>query len=150
MPTGRCLCGAIKISYTGEPAFRSVCHCADCRRRGGYVFGIPEQNFNLESGTPKRFTGKTDHGTELHTDFCGDCGTTIFTSGGNERVKGLFNIRANILDQVEELKAPLMEIYVERRLPWLSKLDGAMQMNSKYEILDAGNMLIPLMDESES
>lgn len=61
MPTGHCLCGEIKISYTGEPAFTALCHCDDDRRMSNFaVFQVPKQNFRLERGTPKVYTKMSD------------------------------------------------------------------------------------------
>jgi len=33
--TGRCYCGAVKVTAVGEPAAVAVCHCRDCSRWGG-------------------------------------------------------------------------------------------------------------------
>jgi predicted N-acetyltransferase YhbS len=30
--SGRCLCGAVRFSFTGAPAWQSHCHCESCRR----------------------------------------------------------------------------------------------------------------------
>ena len=58
----------------------------------------------------------TDHGSEFTYYFCADCGTTVFGTGGSERVKGMISLRPPVLDQTEELeKIPMVEIYVDRR-----------------------------------
>lgn len=83
MPTGVCLCGEIKISYSGQPAVtvsrssdqphirctdekclsKAICHCDDDRRMSNYqTFQVPKQNFTLEQGEPKVYTKLSDFG----------------------------------------------------------------------------------------
>ena len=63
MPTGSCLCGSIKISYTGEPTYTAICHCNDDRKMsGGQTYQIPKQNFTLVAGEPKVYTKVSDFG----------------------------------------------------------------------------------------
>lgn len=35
-----CQCGRLVIRCSGEPAAVSLCHCLDCQRRTGSVFGV--------------------------------------------------------------------------------------------------------------
>lgn len=76
MPTGSCLCGEIRISYTGEPKFtvqlprlafknpadisQAICHCKDDRKIGVPCFQVPKENFKIDSGVPKIWTKKSD------------------------------------------------------------------------------------------
>ena len=32
MPTGHCHCGALRYEVTGNPLYKALCHCEDCRR----------------------------------------------------------------------------------------------------------------------
>lgn len=46
---GTCLCGAVKLTVTGETICHLVCHCADCRRFTGSVnYGVLVKNENVE------------------------------------------------------------------------------------------------------
>jgi hypothetical protein len=36
--TGGCLCGAIRITATGQPNRTGLCHCLDCRKHHGALF----------------------------------------------------------------------------------------------------------------
>ena len=74
---------------------------------------------------------------------------TMFGTGGSERVEGMVGLWAPVIDQTEELeKMPIMEVYVNGRLPWMSKLEGALQLSSNYEIFGLRNMQIPGLESS--
>jgi len=45
-------------------------------------------------------------------------------------------LRAGVLDDQSILdKAPMMEVYVERRMKWLKPVDGAMQLDAQYQVV---------------
>ena len=49
------------------------------------------------------------------------------------------NVKAGVLDDPEWLSKagkPVLEVYVDRRLDWVPKLEGVLQLNSKYEIIE--------------
>ena len=37
--SGHCLCGSVSFEFSAEPEFPHCCHCDDCRRAGGSVYG---------------------------------------------------------------------------------------------------------------
>ena len=37
---GGCLCGKVRYSANGRPAFVGVCHCTDCQKFTGSAFAI--------------------------------------------------------------------------------------------------------------
>lgn len=59
-----------------------LCHCIDCQRRTGSVFGIqawfPKDNVTVTRGTPKLFRRIAESGRQIDSRFCGDCGTTLW------------------------------------------------------------------------
>ncbi|KAI1487038.1 Mss4-like protein [Biscogniauxia mediterranea] len=136
MPTeGGCLCGEIRIAYSGEPIFTSVCYCDDCRKMANtQVFQILKTNFEVTQGEPKIYTKRSDHGNEIHSHFCPNCGTTLFRTGGAAVNKNNVGIRAGVLDDQTMVDSPpTVEVYVEKRPPWIKAIDGAVQLNSRYE-----------------
>ncbi|KAI1317825.1 Mss4-like protein [Xylariaceae sp. FL0255] len=152
MPTGACLCGEIKISFTGEPVFRATCYCADCRKMPHMqTYQIPKSAFSITQGEPKVYTKVSDHDRvgskdplfdntlltwlkEISSHFCGTCGTVLFRTGGVPINKDNIGLRAGVLDDQSLLhKAPDIEVFAEKRPPWMAKIDGAVQLDANYE-----------------
>jgi hypothetical protein len=47
---------------------------------------------------------------------------------------GFIGLRAGVLDDQSILdKAPMVEVYVERRMQWLKRVDGAIQLDAQYQ-----------------
>lgn len=120
--------------------FQSICHCLDDRKisggLGSYVYTIPESQV-VVTGTPKTISKISDHNKEITSHFCGDCGSTLWRSGGSQP-EGMIGIRAGCIDDpkvADEMK-PIMELYVERKPKWLSAVQGAEQRNWKYELIE--------------
>jgi hypothetical protein len=38
--TAYCSCGALRVDVSGEPEAVVACHCGECQRRTGSVFGV--------------------------------------------------------------------------------------------------------------
>ncbi|RDW75502.1 hypothetical protein BP6252_06644 [Coleophoma cylindrospora] len=137
MPTGSCLCGEIKIAYTGDPAFTAICYCHDDRKINNFaVFQVPKANFSITQGEPKVYTKKSDHGNDISNHFCPECGVTLFRTGGEPKMKDNIGLRAGVLDDQTILDKPLgIEVFVERRPPWIKPIDGAIQLNGMYQLV---------------
>ena len=51
----------------------------------------------------------------------------------------MIGIRAGVLDDQSILEEPpKMEVFVGRRPKWMKKIEGAMQMDGKYEVVEEG------------
>ena len=51
----------------------------------------------------------------------------------------IFNVKAGVLDDAEWMDThgkPHLEVYAERRMKWMPKIEGILQMNSKYEVIE--------------
>ena len=50
----------------------------------------------------------------------------------------MVGLKAAVLDDQTPLneKAPLMEVYVERRPMWMKRVEGAVQLSGKYEVVE--------------
>lgn len=53
--------------------------------------------------------------------------------------EGIVNVKAGVVDDVEWLSEkgkPVLEVYVDRRMAWVPKLEGTLQLNSRYEVVE--------------
>jgi len=119
----RCGCGGLAVRAEGEPVRISVCHCLECKRRGGSAFSW-NAHFaaaRVEIDGPYRsFTRGSDDGYWARFHFCGECGVTVFYE--IERRPGIVSIPAGAFAD-PHFAAPGAEAYEERRCPWLPPLD---------------------------
>ena len=76
-----CSCGKLKIICEGEPLRVSMCHCLECQRRTGAVFGnqawFTRQQVTI-SGKSTQFTRQSDAGRLVSFQFCPLCGSTVY------------------------------------------------------------------------
>jgi hypothetical protein len=116
---GGCACGAIRYSISSEPAFSAHCHCLDCQSMTGAgmatIAGIPEDGFSVTRGEPKVYDTIGDSGKQVHRRFCGDCGSTLFSSA--DSMPGMVFVEAGSLDDASGLQ-PTMHIYTRSAQPW--------------------------------
>jgi hypothetical protein len=126
--TAACACGELRARTDGEPTRLSVCHCLDCKRRSGSAFSW-NATFNAgqvavegEYRTWQR-GADDDRGWARH-HFCPICGNEVFYE--IEVRPGMISIPAGAFAD-KDLGAPEVEVYGERRCPWLSTVAGAEQ-----------------------
>ncbi|KAJ5235859.1 hypothetical protein N7489_005950 [Penicillium chrysogenum] len=134
MAVGGCFCGKVRIEYSGQPLASALCHCLDCRKLTGgpYSFNYIVQTADLHvSGNPKEVPKTSDSGNAIKNYFCPDCGTPLYglrikPHGDRDETTV---IRAGIFDNVGILheRTPVVEIYTEQRLKWVSPIEGADQ-----------------------
>ena len=64
---------------------QALCHCPDCKKisGGNYSnnFVVPSEAFKVTSGTPKTISKTADSGKSITSNFCSECGTTLFRYG---------------------------------------------------------------------
>ncbi|KAK8207935.1 hypothetical protein M8818_004188 [Zalaria obscura] len=131
MPTGGCFCGKVKIEYSGEPKGKALCHCIDCRKITGSTYStnliVPEEGFKV-TGNPKTFTKKADSGNEIHSYFCGDCGSTLYRDGAS--FQGAKVVKVGVMDDINALNdaKPAVELYAPERVSWVPALSGTEQL----------------------
>eukprot|EP01118_Nematostelium_gracile_P011736 TRINITY_DN4214_c0_g1_i1.p1 TRINITY_DN4214_c0_g1~~TRINITY_DN4214_c0_g1_i1.p1 ORF type:complete len:170 (+),score=41.76 TRINITY_DN4214_c0_g1_i1:64-573(+) len=77
---GKCLCGKVEFTVSGQPKFAATCHCSICRRYSGADY-LPWVGFDLSSfeqtkGKDDVFGYKTSE--MLERTRCKDCGCFVF------------------------------------------------------------------------
>lgn len=77
----RCACGDFTVTVTGAPDFVMACHCLECQRRTGSVFGVAgyyPRSAVTPAGDYRTYSRPGNSGKSLHFHFCGRCGSTVF------------------------------------------------------------------------
>ena len=79
--TARCSCGLLRAAVYGEPTVVIACHCRECQRRTGSVFGVgayyPAEQVAIE-GASKAYRRDGQQGRKVTTHFCPECGTAVY------------------------------------------------------------------------
>ncbi|WP_322843853.1 GFA family protein [Pseudomonas sp. B33.4] len=108
--TGGCLCGDVRFEVTGQPYRVGICHCLDCRKRHGALFGtsaiFPEDALEV-TGETRDYNGRF---------FCPRCGSPVFTHSADE-----VEVNVGSLDEPNQFK-PTYELWTIRREAWLPVL----------------------------
>lgn len=122
---GSCHCGAIRYEAEIDPANVSICHCTDCQMLTGSAFRVTvparREDFRLLSGEPSIYIKTADSGKRRLQAFCGECGSPIYTTSGEEEPK-TYGIRVGTIRQREAL-APSRQFWRNSALPWVAPMD---------------------------
>ena len=120
--TASCACGALSCVVTGDPIRNSVCHCLDCKRRTGSAFSWnahwPEAQVERR-GEAQSHTRSSDEGYWARHHFCPTCRVAVWYE--IERRPGIVSIPVGAFAD-PDFPAPTIEVYGERRCPWLPQL----------------------------
>jgi hypothetical protein len=80
--TAACNCGQLSLACAGEPVRVSMCHCLECQRRTGAVFGnqawFERSQMTSISGDSTTFTRLSGPGRSVKFRFCPVCGSTVY------------------------------------------------------------------------
>ncbi len=75
-----CACGQLSVACAGDAVRVSVCHCLECQRRTGSVFGVAARfapaQLTIE-GRSSEYTRVADSGDKVVFRFCPVCGSTV-------------------------------------------------------------------------
>src|SRR5215467_9929841 len=97
--TGGCLCGRVRYTLSGEPAFSGVCHCKNCQRYTGSAFepvlAFPSGSVHV-TGNLKTYNDKGDSGKAVFRRFCPNCGSGVVADA--EALQGLTLVLAGTLE----------------------------------------------------
>lgn len=117
--TGGCLCGAIRYCIVGEPDWVVQCFCRDCQLATGTghttIAAFHFENAVALTGKPATYTTYGDTGGAVTRNFCGNCGSRLYTTSDLSGPMAIFQCGA--LDDPNSI-APTAAIYVKDRLTW--------------------------------
>lgn len=121
---GRCQCGAISFSVSGEPVMSGFCHCLDCQKASGAPH-VMHVAFRAEAidvlGATATYVSAADSGGEVTREFCPVCGSRMF--GSSTTMPGMKTVHASAFDDPSAY-SPMMTVYAKRAQPWDSVAAG--------------------------
>lgn len=122
MREARCTCGALAAVAEGDPVRVSICHCLGCKRRSGSAFSwnatYAADKVRIE-GVYETYARGSEDGFWVRHHFCRQCGVSVHYE--IERRPGMISIPAGAFAD-PLFPPPGVEVYVERRCPWLPAL----------------------------
>ena len=76
----QCSCGAVRVETQGQPMGVVACHCLECQRRTGSVFGVgayfPQGQVTIHGATTS-YSRATESGN-FTSHFCPACGSSVY------------------------------------------------------------------------
>ena len=119
MQRGACGCGAIRFECDAAGAQAVHCFCTDCRKATGGAFatvvGFVAAKFRLLTGAPKSWVVTGTSGGRVDRQFCGECGSPLFTVADHAR--GMVFVKAGAFDDPSWIE-PQLACWQSRELPW--------------------------------
>jgi len=115
-----CQCASIKVTMTGEPRVRGICHCEDCRN----LLNVPYHSVTAWNKDQIRI----DEGSETLVSFqhptkrmkryyCANCGEVMFNSNAMDwRIVSQLLIRKCYANQLPEALEPQMHFFYGERI----------------------------------
>ncbi|HEX6119941.1 MAG TPA: GFA family protein [Dongiaceae bacterium] len=80
--TASCSCGQLILTMAGDPGAVTVCHCLECQKSTGSVFGVssywPKSAIQSIEGEAKVWRRSSASGRWLDNYFCPVCGSTVY------------------------------------------------------------------------
>lgn len=114
-----CSCGQLTAIARGEPVRISVCHCLDCQKRTGSVFGA-QARFPADAvtvaGSSTEFARTGDEGTTARFHFCPTCAAIVYYL--MDAMPGMVAIPVGAFAD-PGFPAPRVAVYESRRHPWV-------------------------------
>jgi hypothetical protein len=115
---GGCVCRAVRFESSAPPVSTRVCWCRVCQYLGagsGTVNVMFETESFVTRGAVLTHRFVADSGNVIHRDFCGVCGTSLFSRADVR--PHLVGVRVGALDN-PELARPQMTIWTGAAPNW--------------------------------
>ncbi|KAH7323029.1 DUF636 domain protein [Stachybotrys elegans] len=133
MYSGSCLCGAIHFEWDGEPTNGCLCHCLDCQKFTGSPFScnvaVPKKALRITKGAPKVYHSHGVSGGNVLRNFCGDCGSSLWSDA--DLFPGIYLVKAGTLHG-DVVNYPMTEEYFTiHRRNCVKAVDGAKQFETQ-------------------
>ncbi|MEI2428823.1 GFA family protein [Lysobacter yananisis] len=107
--SGSCHCGAIAYEVQGELKEAYDCNCSMCSRRGGLLWFVPADAFELKTDRADVATYRFNkHAIDHH--FCTQCGIAPFSEGKMPDGAPMVAINARCLQDVDLGEVKIVKI----------------------------------------
>ena len=129
LATGGCLCRGVRFETWDEPILVGYCHCRFCQ----LATGAPLNAFVVYKRIAVRFLGDEPkiYSSSLigKRAFCGNCGTSLFTTHYAPDEGDYYSIRLATMDNIADFP-PAVHYGVESQVPWLDINDDLPRMRA--------------------
>ena len=76
--TGRCLCGGVTFTVTGQLREVFACHCGQCRKQTGLFYAATQTADESLSVADRGYLRWYQSSDNAKRGFCGNCGSALF------------------------------------------------------------------------
>ena len=124
-----CSCGQLSLTTRGDPVRVSICHCLECQRRTGSIFGAQARFKRSEvtlSGESNQYVRIGDGGSKISFNFCPKCGATVHYAVEGYDEESIAVPVGAFADP--SFPAPNFSVYEERMHPWVGLPAGIEHM----------------------
>lgn len=119
--TASCSCGRLSLTLEGDPPFVAICHCHECQRQTGSVFGAwtywPKGACTAIKGEAKLYRRIAESGRWVDNYFCPHCGSSLY-SYAEFAPDDICVATGNFADP--SIAPPSMAVWEECRHPWVT------------------------------
>lgn len=116
-----CSCKQLKLYYDGKIKKTSMCHCLECQKRTGSVFGVQTRLERIKTtieGRSTEYIRLGDEGGKVRFHFCPICGTTVFWYNDAEDFSDSIVVAVGAFAD-PKLPAPTFSVYKARKHSWV-------------------------------
>ena len=118
--TAHCSCGALRVEASADPDAVGACHCGECQRRTGSVFGVGayfKQEQLRTEGSYNTYVRDAPEGRKVRNHFCPTCGTTVFWEA--DLRPGLVGVAVGAFVE-RDFPRPTRSVWEEAKQDWVA------------------------------
>jgi hypothetical protein len=118
--TASCSCGKLTLVVTGDPKFVLMCHCRECQRRTGSIFGVGAYYLRAQvqpAGTFNIYVRDAQEGRKARSRFCPTCGSTVFWE--IDRQPDYIGVAVGAMAD-PQFRPPMFSVWEDSQHPWIT------------------------------
>ena len=121
----QCQCGQLRVIASGEPDAVNMCHCSECQRRTGALFGSGayyEKSAVRIEGPSKLYTRDGQEDRKVRIRFCPNCGSSVYWEA--DLRPGLYGIAVGAFAD-PRFPLPSASVWEQSMHSWVAAPPGA-------------------------